>query len=56
MIDTLIFITIAFGLGLGWLFNNIQMLILMVIGQYLFKAGLAVLDTPLFYLMTRRSK
>ena len=54
MIDTLIFITIAFGLGLGWLFNNIEMLGLMIIGQYLFKAGLAILDTPFFYMMTRR--
>ena len=54
-IDTMIFITIAFGLGLSWLFNNIEMLVLMVIGQYLFKAILAILDTPLFYLMTRRS-
>ena len=54
MIDTMIFITIAFGLGYGWLFNNIKMLGLMIIGQYLFKAILAVLDTPLFYLMTRR--
>ena len=54
MIDTLIFITIAFGLGLGWLFNNIEMLGLMIIGQYLFKAGLAILDTPFFYVMTRR--
>ena len=55
LIDTMIFITIAFGLGLGWLFNNIEMLGLMIIGQYLFKAILAVLDTPLFYLMTRRN-
>lgn len=54
MIDTIIFITIAFGLGYGWLFNNIKMLGLMIIGQYLFKAILAVLDTPFFYLMTRR--
>lgn len=53
-IDTLIFITIAFGLGLGWLFNNMEMLGLMIIGQYLFKAGLAILDTPFFYIMTRR--
>jgi len=53
-IDTMIFITIAFGLGLGWLFNNMEMLGLMIIGQYLFKAGLAILDTPFFYLMTRR--
>ena len=55
LIDTMIFITIAFGLGLGWLFNNIGMLGLMIIGQYLFKAGLAILDTPFFYMMTRRN-
>lgn len=54
MIDTAIFITIAFGFGYGWLFNNIKMLGLMIIGQYLFKACLAILDTPFFYLMTRR--
>lgn len=53
-IDTMIFITIAFGLGLGWVFNNIGMLILMIIGQYLFKAIIAILDTPFFYLLTRR--
>lgn len=54
MIDTAIFITIAFGLGYGWLFNNLGMLLLMIIGQYLFKAILAILDTPFFYLLTRR--
>ncbi len=55
MIDTLIFITIAFGLGYGWLWDKPKMLLLMVIGQYLFKFILAVLDTPFFYLLTRRS-
>ena len=54
MIDTMIFITIAFGLGYGWIFTNIKMLGLMIIGQYLFKAILAVIDTPFFYLLTRR--
>lgn len=54
MIDTMIFITIAFGLGYGWIFTNIKMLGLMIIGQYLFKAMLAVIDTPFFYLLTRR--
>ena len=54
MIDTMIFITIAFGLGYGWIFTNIKMLGLMIIGQYLFKAILAVVDTPFFYLLTRR--
>lgn len=55
MIDTLIFITIAFGLGYGWLWDKPKMLLLMVIGQYLFKFILAVLDTPFFYLLTRRT-
>lgn len=55
MIDTLIFITIAFGLGYGWLWDKPKMLLLMVIGQYLFKFILAILDTPFFYLLTRRS-
>lgn len=54
-LDTLIFITISFGIGLRWLFN-IEMLPtlgLMIVGQYLFKALLAILDTPFFYLLTR---
>ena len=53
-IDTMIFITIAFGIGYGWLFTNIKMLLLMIIGQYLFKAILAILDTPFFYILTRK--
>lgn len=56
LIDTMIFITIAFGFGFKWLFNNVEMLGLMIIGQYLFKAGLAVLDTPLFYILTRKKE
>lgn len=55
MIDTLIFITIAFGLGYGWLWDKPKMLLLMVIGQYVFKFILAILDTPFFYLLTRRT-
>lgn len=54
MIDTLIFITIAFGLGYSWLWDKPKMLLLMVIGQYIFKFILAILDTPFFYLLTRR--
>ena len=58
MIDTAIFITIAFGIGYGWIFKKemIGMLVLMIIGQYLFKAILAILDTPFFYLLTRRKR
>lgn len=54
-IDTIIFIVIAFGFGLGWIFNNLQMLWLMIIGQYLVKTVIAILDTPFFYLLTRRN-
>lgn len=53
-IDTLIFITIAFGIGYGWILSQPKMLLLMIIGQYLFKATLAIVDTPFFYLLTRR--
>lgn len=49
-VDTAIFITIAFGFGmkLPW-----SVVIPMMIGQYVFKFILALLDTPFFYLMTR---
>lgn len=54
MIDTLIFITIAFGVGYGWLFKKetLPTLGLMIIGQYLVKIILALLDTPFFYMFT----
>jgi uncharacterized integral membrane protein (TIGR00697 family) len=55
-IDTMIFITVAFGIGYGWLFTDVKMLGLMIVGQYLFKAGLAILDTPLFYILTRKKE
>lgn len=52
-VDTLIFITIAFGFGFGWIFNNQIALIGMLIGQYLVKLIIAALDTPFFYFMTK---
>lgn len=52
-IDTAVFITIAFGLGFGWLFNNKIALMNMLIGQYLIKVIIAILDTPLFYIFTK---
>lgn len=45
-IDTAIFITIAF-----W--GNVPNLIIMILSQYIIKLILAVLDTPLFYLLTK---
>lgn len=55
--DTAIYATISFGIGLGWLFTpegRLQ-LVGIIIGQYLLKAGLALLDTPFFYFFTRRA-
>lgn len=55
IIDTVLFIGIAFGFGFGWFFQpEMHMTLLsMMIGQYLLKALLALIDTPFFYLMTR---
>lgn len=55
LIDSVIYATIAFGLGFGWLWNgNIVMLLNMILGQWIIKAILALLDTPFFYLLTRQ--
>lgn len=55
--DTVIYACISFGLGLGWLFTpegRVQLLGV-ILGQYLLKAVLALLDTPFFYFFTRRA-
>ena len=56
VIDTVVFIGIAFGLGSGWLFDAalLPQLGAMMVGQYLCKFALAALDTPVFYLLTRK--
>ncbi|MBE6473249.1 MAG: VUT family protein [Coriobacteriaceae bacterium] len=58
LIDTVVFIGIAFGIGFGWLFDPamIGQLGAMMVGQYLCKFVLAALDTPFFYLLTRREQ
>lgn len=55
LIDTVVFIGIAFGVGYGWLFDGamIGQLGAMMVGQYLCKLVLAALDTPVFYFLTR---
>ena len=57
LIDSVVYVLIAFGFGFGWLFQDGMRLVLlnMILGQWLFKVALAALDTPLFYLFTRRS-
>ena len=52
--DTVLFIGIVFGIGFRWFWmpNMWPSLAATMVGQYLFKFLLALLDTPLFYLMT----
>ena len=54
ILDTVIFIGISFGLGFGWFFDAAMLPVLfcMMLGQYVFKALLALLDTPIFYFVT----
>ena len=56
ILDTIIFIVIAFGIGFGWIWNNPIALLNMCVGQYLIKFILALIDTPFFYLLTGKSK
>lgn len=51
IIDTAIFISIGFGIGLKMTGTD---LIGLMIGQYCVKFCLALLDTPFFYLFTRK--
>lgn len=55
--DTFIYAFISFGIGLGWLRSKEGIINLfgLMIGQYILKACLALLDTPVFYLLTRRA-
>ena len=56
LFDTVVFVGLAFGCGLGWLFDTAMrpVLLSLMLGQYLVKILLAALDTPFFYLFTRR--
>lgn len=58
ILDTVVFIGIAFGIGFGWLFQAEMRPVLasMMIGQYIFKMLLAACDTPIFYLLTKNNK
>ncbi|SDM86714.1 queuosine precursor transporter [Tenuibacillus multivorans] len=49
LIDTMVFITIAF-------IGNVPSLWVMILSQYVIKLGIAVLDTPIFYLLTRKNR
>nr|UWG17003.1 MAG: Putative vitamin uptake transporter [Bacteriophage sp.] len=53
----MIYAVISFGFGLGWVHTHEgrMQLIGIIIGQYLLKACLALLDTPFFYFFTRNA-
>ena len=57
MLDSVIYVVIAFGFGFGWLFDPsmCSVMVNMIIGQILVKVVIALLDTPIFYLCTRGS-
>lgn len=56
IIDTVVFVGIAFGFGFGWLFDVAMLPTFfgMLVGQYFIKFILAAVDTPFFYLLTRK--
>ena len=49
IIDTAIFITIAF-------FGSVPNIVIMILSQYFIKLVYALLDTPFFYILTRKRK
>jgi len=57
LVDSTIYVSIAFGFGFGWFFKTemLSTLFGMILGQWLFKVIIAALDTPLFYFFTRKS-
>lgn len=58
ILDTFIYAIIAFGIGMGWLWeeNGIIQIMSIFVGQYILKFILALFDTPFFYLFTRNPK
>ena len=58
LLDTVLFVGLAFGCGLGWLFDSATRpaLFSLALGQYLVKLALAALDTLPFYLLTRTAR
>lgn len=57
ILDSIIYVMIAFGLGFGWLFDSAMhtAMLNMVVAQVAVKTLIALLDTPIFYLCTRGS-
>lgn len=56
LLDTVIYAFIAFGLGFGYLWNSPMVLLNMILAQWIIKSVIALLDTPIFVLITRKNK
>lgn len=59
LLDSTVFVTIVFGFGFGWLFDpafGVSFVLIQIVSQYLFKLLIALIDTPIFLLLTRRKK
>lgn len=58
LLDSCVYVVVAFGLGFGWLFDSAMYGVMfnMILGQWLLKAVIALLDTPVFYMLTREKK
>lgn len=55
LLDSVLYAGIAFGLGFGWLWTQPIALLNMILAQWIIKAVIALLDTPIFYLFTKNS-
>ena len=57
VIDTAIYATVAFGFGMGFFFRpgGVRQVAGIIVGQYLLKLCLALIDTPFFYYFTHNT-
>lgn len=56
--DSTVFVTIVFGIGFGWFGNpefGVIAVVYQILAQYTFKLLIAVVDTPVFWLLTRNT-
>ncbi len=59
LIDSTIFVTIVFGIGFGWFADpelGVGRVITQILAQYTFKLLIAVVDTPVFWFLTKNSE
>ena len=58
IIDTSIYAVVDFGIGCGWLWKESGLIDILsiIVGQYVLKLCLAIMDTPFFYLFTNKQE